>query len=241
MRWVAHAFKWLSRSASSTAFWQYVAPTTTALYVNKRYVVDPATPSGLPDASWVHAQVHGLLARSEDRLRSIEAKGPGLAAVSAIIAAAVLVALSNGWGRSDDLGRALLVVAAIYSIFSLITPIYLVGPQRRAQLWTGDLEDASREKSPEDWLAKREAEAAMSNAGKVIKLSNLQAAARNDLVWSVAALLLWVLLVPASGVLRHHHEARPGCGTSVPSACCGRSGASIRLRAQTAHDAVGRS
>jgi len=220
MRRIGQALNWLWSWARSTRFWQYVAPTTTAFYVNRRYVVDTPPPSRLPDAPWAHAQAHALLARSEDRLRSVEAKGPGLATIAGIVAAGVLVALTTGWSRSDDFGRALLVVAAVFSIFSLITPLYLVGPQRRAQLWTADLEEAAGQKSPENLLARRAAEAAMVNSGRVIKLSNLQAAARNDLAWAVIALLLWVVLAPASGALVRDHAAR--CSSANDSARFGK-------------------
>lgn len=180
---------------------QYVLPTLSAMYFNATRVEEPEPPKNLPNADWADRERHALLARSEERLRGIEAKGPGLATVSAIIAAAVLLAVSNGWGESVTAGRVLLVLAVVFSVFSLMTPIYLVGQQRRHQLWTNDLEAAATKRDPEAWLAEQSADAAMKNTARTIRLGNLQDGARTETTIALAVLLIWVLVVPAFGVL----------------------------------------
>jgi hypothetical protein len=43
-----------------------------------------------------------LLTASEERLRNIEGKGPGLATVSAVIVAVILLAIAGGWRESTE-------------------------------------------------------------------------------------------------------------------------------------------
>jgi hypothetical protein len=188
---------------------QYVIPTITAVYVNRFLVKELQPPLDLPNKQWANHERHALLDRSEERLRSLEGKGPGLATVTAIIAAGVIVSIQSGWTGSDGLGRLLLVIAAVYAGFSLVTPIYLVGPQVRSQIWGSDLEEAVNETSPEEWLAQKAADAAVANSKRTIRLANLQTGARNELAVGFVALALWAILVPATGALKHHQRASP--------------------------------
>ena len=199
---------------------QYVLPTFTAAYFNRFLVPAQRPPTGLPDEEWAHKERHELLQRSEERLRGLEGKGPGLATVTAIIAAGVIVAVQGGWDNSEWPGRALLIIAAVYAAFSLVTPIYLVGPQMRSQLGIHDLEQATQKSSPENWLAGRAAEAAASNTDRTIRLANLQTGARNELVIGFIALALWVVLVPATGALRRsEHKTCVGYGVVGTTNC----------------------
>ena len=88
-------------------------PTPAIVYLNRARVTTPVEIPAMPKSEWSQRERRALLDRSEDRLRNIEGKGPGLAAVTAVVAAAVLLALT-GWGESDWPARALLVVATLY-------------------------------------------------------------------------------------------------------------------------------
>jgi hypothetical protein len=79
----------------ASGFGEYVLPTLSTLYVNRAALRQPGRPPILSEDEWSRTQRHNLLASSEDRLRSIEAKGPGLAAACAVVAAGVLLALSQ--------------------------------------------------------------------------------------------------------------------------------------------------
>lgn len=176
---------------------EYLLPTLSTLYVNRRLVTLPAVPR-LPAAGWSQRERRAMLDRSIDRVRGIEAKGPALATISAIFAAAVLLALATQWNNSNLAGRAMLVIATGYTLASLATPIYLVGQQRRYQV-DGLLEAAAAEPDPEEWLAQRAAELWAKNSERITKLGNLQDAARNELTLGLAVLIAWALLVPVTG------------------------------------------
>jgi hypothetical protein len=191
---------------------EYLVPTLSTLYVNRRHVKPPSVPQ-LPAASWSRRERREMLCRSVDRLRSIEGKGPALATISAIFAGAVLLALATQWGESNVAGKALLVVATGYTVASLVTPIYLIGQQRRYQL-DGLLESAAAEADPEEWLAQQAAELWARNSERITKLGNLQDAARGELTLGFAVLIAWSLLVPVSGALEAHQTPKPPSGLS---------------------------
>jgi hypothetical protein len=178
------------------------------LYANKR--VQPPTPPILPNAEWAQREIHAALERSLERLRGIEAKGPGLATIGAILAGGVLLALDSNWDDSTFAGKALLVVAAVYASASLVTPIYLVGQQPRFQL-DGLLAEASEHEAAEQWLAEQAGKLWAKNSERITKLGNIQDAARTDLVLAFIALIAWAFLVPVSGALaRGTKPAHPG-------------------------------
>jgi hypothetical protein len=185
---------------------ELLLPTLSTLYVNKRLVKSPPVPR-LPAAEWAQRERRAMLDRSVDRLRGIEGKGPGLATVSAILAGAALLAVATHWDDSNVAAKALLVIAAGYTVASLVTPIYLVGQQRRYQV-DGLLEAAAGESDPEEWLAQQAGEAWARNSERVTKLGNLQDAARNELALAFAVLIAWALLVPVSGALEAHHTPK---------------------------------
>ncbi len=176
-------------------------PTPAIFYLNRTRVTTPADVPVMPDAEWSRSERRSLLSRSEERLRNIEAKGPGLAAVTAVIAAAVLLALT-GWGESEWPAKVLLALAAFYVALSLCTPLYLVGPLTRYTVTVEDLADAAADPHPQELLAARSAEQAMQNDLQNLRLANHLDASRRELVYALVLVLVWALLVPVSTVLR---------------------------------------
>jgi hypothetical protein len=211
------ASHWLRRLLLSAPAW-WVLPTPATIYLNRVRLTAPMPVPNLAPASWWRQQRHGLLSASEDRLRNIEGKGPGLATVSAVIVGAVVLALASGWDESEPLGRVLLVLAAAYGGVSLMMPLYLVGPVKRDTLHVADMEQASRKKDPEEALAQDAAEAAMRNDLRNLGLVNLLDAARRELFYTFAILLLWGLLVPATGLLRRDAPTNLKESKSPPAA-----------------------
>lgn len=165
-----------------------------ALYTNHRYLTgDPPAPPELPPTSWAVAAQQRLLERSEERLQGIEAKGPGLATVSAIVIAAIALAVSLEWEAATTLQRVLLFAAGAYGAMSLVAPITLVGPIARSTVTMDQLVTAVDDAAPEASLARACSEAAADIDLSVIRLSNLQAASRNDLAAATVLLLAWVV------------------------------------------------
>jgi hypothetical protein len=208
----------LDRVLLSEPVW-WVLPTPAAYYLNRVRIKKPMDMPDLPTADWARRECHNLLSASEDRLRSIEGKGPGLATVSAVIVGAVVLALTSGWHESTWLGRLLLVLAAVYGGSSLLMPLYLVGPVKRETLHVADLQDAAGDEDPEERLADRAARAAMRNDLRNIGLVNLLGAARRELLYAFVLLLLWGLLAPTTGVLRRQatHDAGPKAALPAPT------------------------
>ena len=199
---------------SATAEW--LLPTPSTFYFNAVKMPPPPQPPELPDADWVRKESHALLGRSEDRRRTIETKGPGLATISAIFVAGVLVALANGWDRSTWPGRALLAAAIFYALVSLLVPIYLVGPLRRQTIRSSELAEAAEHGDPERFLAEKAMAGATINDHDNLALTNLQDAARKE-VWFVWLLLVsWLILVPLTGVA----ERPPPPSPEHPRATC---------------------
>ena len=205
-----------------------IFPTVGAFVLNRLCLREPRRPPALPSSDWSRRERHALLTNSEERRRNLEGKGPGLATVSAIVVAAVLIAMTEGWNASHPAGRTVLVIAAVYAGFSLFTPIYLVGPQKRDVVDIRDLERAARAPAPEDSVATRAAMAAMQNDLRNLHLANLLDAARRELSYALGFLLLWVVLVPVTGALRHDvgqpaetgRHVHPHVGGTPPSQTC---------------------
>jgi hypothetical protein len=153
-------------------------------------------------ADWSRREQRALLNSSEERLRNIEGKGPGLATVSAVIIGALLLAITGGWHQSELPARAILVLAVVYGILSLGMPLYLVGPMRRHTVHVAEIEAAAVTDDPEQALANQAAAAAMQNDLQNLRLGNLLDAARRELAYALVLLILWGLLVPATGALR---------------------------------------
>ena len=192
----------------SATFWR-LFPTLATLYLNWDRVREPMKMPSLPATDWSRRERRALLDSSEERLRSLEGKGPGLAAVSAVIVAAVLVAITSGWDESTAPAHVILALAAVYAASSLVMPLYLVGPLGRDTVHVAELDAAAQTDDPEEALAKGAADAAMSNDLRNLRLSNLLDAARRELSYTLLLLLLWTLLVPATSVLRHNHDRHP--------------------------------
>lgn len=114
-----------------------------------------------------------------------------------------MLAVASGWHESKVPARIVLVAAAVYTSLSLVVPLYLVGPVKRFVLTKLDLTVAAQADSPEQKLAERAANAAMANDLQNQRISNLLDAARRELIYAGIALLLWVVLVPLTGLLKH--------------------------------------
>jgi hypothetical protein len=206
-------------TASSLKRWQrvvlwrplrFVLPTATTLYFNHHHLRAELKTAALPDEVWAHREASGLLSRSEDRLRSLEAKGPGLATVAAVVAAGVVAAIIEGGGDATLVGKILLGISVWYAIWSLSIPIYLVGPQARETIDLNHVVAAAQKDSPEQYLAERAQKAAQRNVRRGQRIGNLQDGARNELGAALAVLVLWLLLGPATGVLeRDSARAKP--------------------------------
>jgi len=182
---------------------EFALPTVTAFYYNRVSVGKPEVLPELPSEPWTRRLRHDLLSASDGRLRNIEGKGPGLATVSAVIAAADLLAISSGWHESTILGRIVIVLATAYAGFGLIVPLYLVGPLARESIHVREITPALKEADAEEALAVQAGALAMKSDLRNLKLTNLLDAARRELVYALGLVLLWALLVPVTGVLRH--------------------------------------
>lgn len=197
--WAAVRRVAVSALLTTPAWW--VAPTFSTLAFNAKRVENVAEPAVLPPAQWSQRERHAMMSRSEDRLRTIEAKGPGLAAITAVIAATVLLAIDSGWTDSCWVAQILLGLAAFYAAFSLALPLYLVGPQSRQTIHERELRAAGASDDPEEALAREAARAALSNDRRNLLLSNAQVAARRETIYALVLLLIWVFAVPVTGIL----------------------------------------
>ncbi|MDA0161335.1 hypothetical protein OM076_13740 [Solirubrobacter ginsenosidimutans] len=191
---------------------EYVFPTATNWYVNRFYLCDELDVPNLPEAPWAQQEANALLTRSEDRLRSLESKGPGLVTVSAIIAAGIGAAIVEAGDDATLIGKALLGLALWYAAWSLAVPLYLVGPQKRSTIDVADLEFAAGLPSPTQHLAQVAVEAAQANTRRTQRIVNLQEAARNEVILALAVLLTWFLLGPATGLLERDTKPAPKVG-----------------------------
>jgi len=139
-------------------------PLPLAVYTNHRFLAGPApAPPELPESAWALTEQQRLLERSEQRLESIEGKGPGLATVGAVVAAAIGVAISLTWDDASTFERVLLATAAAYAVMSLAAPIKLVGPIERSTITIAQLAEVAANQRPEVSLARQCAQAAADN------------------------------------------------------------------------------
>jgi len=190
----------ISALATTPAWW--LLPTLSMLAFNAEKVEKVREPAALPATAWAQRERHAMMVRSEERLRTIETKGPGLSAVTAVIGAAVLLAIGSGWQDSCLPAQLALGLAAFYSLLSLGLPLYLVGPQPRHTIHERELLAASASDDPEEELAKEAARAAAANDRRNLLLNNLQAAARREALYAVGLLLVWAVAVPVTGLLK---------------------------------------
>jgi len=173
---------------------ELLMPLPLALYVNYRFVSpEPAPP--LPNEAIFHQELNDLLERSEERLRSIENKGPGLAAVCAVVAATVSLAIATNWDRGGTLLRVLLVLSAVYALMSLWAPFVVLGPVKRHTITLKELERVAAMDDPTLELAQLKGESAAANSAEALRLANLQSASRDSLRNASVALGAWLLLV----------------------------------------------
>lgn len=169
-------------------------PLPLALYANRHYLSGAApSPPELPETEWAFDEQQRLLERSEQRLESIEAKGPGLATVGAVVGAAIGVAISLTWSNASLAQRGLLLASGSYAVMSLAAPVKLVGPIERSTITSVQLAEVAGDPSPEASLARQYAQAAADNDRSTLRLSNLQAASRNDLVAATALFVAWAI------------------------------------------------
>jgi hypothetical protein len=199
----------------SERLWR-VLPTPAIFYLNRTKVTTPAEVPAMPDEEWSRRERRSLLSRSEERLRNIEGKGPGIAAVTAVIAAAVLLALT-GWGESEWPAKVLLALAVFYVALSLCTPLYLVGPLTRHTVTVEDLKDAADDPRPQELLSARSAEQAMQNDLQNVRLANHLDASRRELSYALVLVIVWALLVPVSTVLRMDSPTTLKAAPSFPA------------------------
>ena len=174
-----------------------ILPLPLALYANHRYLAGPS-PAGanvIPAGDWVISEADALLERSEGRLESLESKGPALVTVCAVVAAAIAVAIPLSWSNTTGFARTILIVAGVYSLISLYTPILLVGPVSRSTVTAATLRRADGHERPTLFLACEKARAAGDNDRSTQRLSNLQAASRNDARNAVFLFALWAVLI----------------------------------------------
>jgi hypothetical protein len=90
-----------------------------------------------------------------------------------------------------------LVASGTYALLSLYAPIRLVGPVRRSAVTSEHLADAGTRSDGEQTLGRLYAEAAAANDHEVLRLSNLQAASRNDLAVATVLFAVWGVLAIA--------------------------------------------
>lgn len=165
-----------------------------AVYANRTFLGGPAVPPPeTPESPWVFTEQQRLLERSEQRLQSIEGKGPGLATVCAVVAAAIGVAISLTWKDDTTLSRLLLGLSAAYAVMSLAAPIKLVGPIERSTITAAQLAEIASSPAPEANLGRQCAQAAADNDRSALRLSNLQAASRNDFVAAAVLFVAWAV------------------------------------------------
>jgi hypothetical protein len=197
--------RWVMLGAAA----EWLLPTPSTFYFNAMEMPPPPESAELPDAAWVRKESQALLDRSEDRRRTIETKGPGLATISAIFVASVLVALTNGWDRSTWPARVLLAAAIFYALVSLLVPIYLVGPLRRQTIRSNELAEAAKHGDPEKFLAEKARAGAAINDHDNAALTNLQDAARKEVGFVWLLLASWLILVPLTGVAERPTPTAP--------------------------------
>ncbi len=171
----------------------WFVPLSQALWVNRRYQPRyPPTPE-LRYSLWTATEVDRLLNQSHDRLRSIEGKGPGLATISAVVGAALGLAISATWSSATCIQKGLLVAATVYTFISLICPILVVASVRRNTLTLSTLAQLSHEELGAVRALDAKVEAIVKNDWRNGRLANLQSACAYDLRNAVLLLAVWSL------------------------------------------------
>jgi hypothetical protein len=170
-------------------------PLPLVLYTNRHYLAGKApAPPDMPDVEWSFSEQQRLLERSDARLQNLEAKGPGLATVCAVVAAANAVAISLTWEEAEWFARVLLATSAVYALMSLAAPIALVGPIDRSTITSEQLGELTQTPAPQSAVARQYAQAAADNDRSTLRLSNLQAASRSDLTLATLLFAMWMLV-----------------------------------------------
>lgn len=188
---------------------RFVIPTLSTVYFNHHHLSGELHTVSLPREQWAYDEQQRLLDRSEERLRGLETKGPGLATVGAIVAAGVVAAIVEGGGKATVAGKMLLAIGAWYGIWSLAVPIYLVGPQARSTIDVHQLIAAADSEHPADHVAREAQAAAQNNVRRTQRIGNLQDAARNELTAALAFLVAWLILGPGTGLLTRTVDQEP--------------------------------
>jgi hypothetical protein len=148
----------------------------------------------LPAETWVLSEADAMLTSSQDRVRSLEGKGPALAAVCTVVGAAVGAAISLTWGGSTVLAKILLVGAASYCAVSLRGPLAVAGPLNQATVEPASLQRAASSPDPVAFLARRKLRAARTNYLIARRLAALQTASRDALLRAILMFVLWSAL-----------------------------------------------
>jgi hypothetical protein len=170
---------------------ELVTPLAQALWVNHRFhSADVAVPA-IRRSDWTAAELDRLTEQSHDRLRSIEAKGPGLATVSAVVGAAIGLAITATWDHATGAQRTLLVASAVYTFVSLICPIMLVGSVQRSVITLDKLAALSDTPDGEMEAFRVKVEAIAENDRHTNRLANLQTACSYDLRDALVLLAVW--------------------------------------------------
>jgi hypothetical protein len=209
-----------------------VLPLAVALYTNRKYV-RPESTQLLPQREPWPEEVSELLRQSEAQMRSLEAKGPGLAAVCAITVTAIAVTISSGWEESAWWSRTLLLISVIYAVMSLWAPLHMVGPRRRFVVTLDDLVHLTTKPNPARELTQIKATRATLNMAEALKLANLQSACRDSLCISLLAILAWLLLTlaPLTSSQDHQYPCGDGCAVKSSSSLPPDAGSSAEPRA----------
>ena len=160
-----------------------------ALLVNRNIRAElPSKP--LPATRCMLAEQDTLLAQSEARLQSIEAKATGVATVLAIAATAITIAIQAEWDHSGSWLRVLMVVSVVYAVAGLTAPLLLLGPIRRSAIDYTTLIAAAETTRPEQELAAEKSAAAAENSAQARRYSNLLGASRDSLFVALTALVV---------------------------------------------------
>src|SRR5579863_4304729 len=83
----------VDRFLLSDRLWR-IFPTPTTCYLNQRRLRAAASPPQMPAAEWSQRERRSLLVASDERMRNLEAKGPALATITAVVVAAALFAIT---------------------------------------------------------------------------------------------------------------------------------------------------
>ena len=82
-----------------------------------------------------------------------------------------------------------------------------MGPLTRNTVTVEDLKEAVDAPQPDELLAQKSAEHAAKNDLQNTRLANHLDAARRELSYALALVIIWALLVPATGLLRAERAA----------------------------------